>query len=213
MKLLGIIAVVLIFNACGDDEVKKVLPVLGNCDVVTNADGEIDTICPTIPDFEYLNQDSVKITADDMRGKVWVAEFFFATCPTICPVMTTQMKRLNTMTKDISDELQFISFSINPKHDQPSVLKQYIEDHGIKVKNWQFLTGDESATHNLGVEYFMVHAASDEAAPGGFAHSPAFTLVDREGYVRGVYVGTDPKEVDKMEKDIRKLLKHEYEVE
>ena len=94
MKLLGIIAVVLIFNACGDDEVKKVLPVLGNCDVVTNAEGEIDTICPTIPDFEYLNQDSVKITADDMRGKVWVAEFFFATCPTICPVMTTQMKRL-----------------------------------------------------------------------------------------------------------------------
>ena len=85
--------------------------------------------------------------------------------------------------------------------------------HGIEATNWNFLTGNEAETHALGVDYFLVHAASDENSPGGYAHSPAFVLVDQEGYVRGVYIGTDTKEVDKLEKDLRKLLSVEYGVE
>ena len=127
--------------------------------------------------------------------------------------MTTQMKRLNEMTKDLKDEIQFISFTINPEHDKPAVLRNYIKKHGITASNWQFLTVNEAETHELGINYFMVHANADENAAGGYAHSDAFTLVDKEGYVRGVYVGTSTEQVDLMEKDIRKLLKIEYGVE
>lgn len=214
MKIGGwMIAVfVLTLVACNNKK-ERVLPILGKHDITYNENGENDTVFQTIPEFEYLNQDSTMIKSSDMKGKVWVTEFFFCTCPTICPVMTTQMKRLNAMTKDLENEIQYISFTINPEHDTPHVLQKYIKKNGITASNWQFLTGDEDRTHELGVEYFMVHANADESAPGGYAHSPAFTLVDKEGYVRGVYIGTDTEQVNQMEKDIRKLLKHEYGVE
>lgn len=205
MALMVVLAI-----GCVEEKKKKVLPVLGLADV-NYATG--DTVYPTIPDFEYLNQDSVMIKSKDMKGKVWIADFFFTSCPTICPVMTTQMKRLQAMTEDLSDDVQFLSFSINPTNDQPSVLRRYIEHHGITAKNWYFFTGNEKATHELGVNYFMVHANADEDSPGGYAHSPAFTLVDKDGYVRGVYVGTDTDQVNLLEKDLRKLLKYEYDVE
>ena len=213
MRVVVVIAL-LVLVACSAKK-KRVLPMVGNFDIeYKTVDGKevADTIYPTIPAFEYLNQDSALVKSGDMKGKIWVADFFFSTCPTICPVMTTQMKRLNAMTEDLSEHIQFISFSINPDHDQPHVLKRYKEHYGIQAKNWQFFTGDEAETHLLGVTYFMVHANADEEAPGGYAHSPAFTLVDKEGYVRGVYIGTDTEQVDQLEKDIRKLLKYEYDV-
>ncbi|MCJ8289164.1 MAG: SCO family protein [Crocinitomicaceae bacterium] len=214
---IWMIAVALvIFTACGEDKKVRVLPLIGQYDIeYKTVDGvEIeDTIYPTIPSFTYLNQDSTEVTAESMKGKIWVADFFFSTCPTICPTMTTQMKRLQAMTKDLENDLQFISFSINPSYDQPTMLRRYIKHHGITANNWQFLTGDEAETHELGVKSFLVHVASDEEAAGGYAHSPAFTLVDKEGIVRGVYIGTDTKDVDRLEKDLRKLLKYEYGVD
>ena len=114
------------------------------------------------------------------------------------------------MTEDISEHLQFISFSINPKYDGPSQLKKYKANHGIKAKNWVFLTGDEVETHRIGIEEFRIFAGQDDMAEDGYAHSEAFTLVDKEGYVRGVYNIQDPQQVDQMNKDIRKLLEIEY---
>lgn len=221
MKKLGgvwfIVLAILVITSCAEEPKVRVLPRLGQFDIeyktVDGVDIE-DTLYPTIPSFTFLNQDSVKTTSESMKGKIWVADFFFSTCPTICPTMTTQMKRLQAMTADLQDEIQFISFSINPKYDQPSILRRYIKHHGITAKNWQFLTGDEAETHALGVENFLVHVnASDDEADGGYAHSPAFTLVDKEGIVRGVYIGTDTKQVDQLEKDLRKLLKYEYGVD
>jgi protein SCO1/2 len=211
-----IMLTLVVLTSCGEEEKVRVLPLMGQYDVVyKTVDGVdvADTVYPTIPAFSYINQDSTLVTSKSMKGKVWVADFFFSTCPTICPTMTTQMKRLQAMTKDLEDDLQFISFSINPRHDQPSILRRYIKHHGIEANNWQFLTGDEKATHELGVKSFLVHVASDEEAEGGYAHSPAFTLVDKEGIVRGVYIGTDTKDVDRLEKDLRKLLKYEYGVD
>lgn len=146
-----------------------------------------------------------------MKGKVWIADFFFTSCPTICPKMTAQMKRLAILTKDLEKQIQFISFSINPTYDTPYRLRAYRKHFGIKVKNWQFLTGDEEATHDLGVNYFQVFANKDIESAGGYAHSPAFVLVDKEGYVRGVYIGTETKQVDQLQKDVRKLLAYEYD--
>lgn len=212
MVVIGLITI----TSCGEEEKVRVLPLMGQYDVeFKTVDGvEVaDTVYPTIPAFSYINQDSTVVTSESMKGKIWVADFFFSTCPTICPIMTKQMQRLQAMTTDLEDDLQFISFSINPRYDQPTILRKYIEHNGIKAKNWQFLTGDEEKTHELGVNSFLVHVASDEEAPGGYAHSPAFTLVDKEGIVRGVYIGTDTKDVDRLEKDLRKLLKYEYGVD
>lgn len=191
------------------------LPKVGNFDLdykTINGKEVVDTLYPKMVEFEYLNQDSVLVRSKDMVGKVWVSDFFFTSCPTICPTMTKQMKRLNTELSDLSSELQFMSFSINPKMDQPTRLRAYRKKHGITAENWQFFTGDETKTHKLGIDNFQIFAGKDAESAGGYAHSPAFTLVDKEGYVRGVYVGVEPEDVDRMAKDIRLLLKHEYGV-
>jgi protein SCO1/2 len=215
--ILGSSFLCLLFFGCKSDtkDKERVLPKLGNYDVEYSlVDGvEVaDTIYPTIPFFHFLNQDSVRVSSKELKGKLWVADFFFTTCSTICPRMTTQMKRLHAMTDDLSDQVQFISFTINPRFDSPSILKRYREYHGITAQNWEFLTGDEAETHRLGIENFMIAAGQDAEAVDGYAHSEAFTLVDKEGYVRGVYNVSDPKQVDQLAKDIRKLLKYEYNI-
>ena len=203
-----------VFTQCTSASKKKrALPFAGNFDIevsVTDGVESIDTIYPRIPAFKYLNQDSIWVSSKSMKGKVWIANFFFTSCPSICPPMISQMKRLNILTQDVADEVQFMSFSIDPKTDQPHVLKKYIQIQGIKSKNWQFFTGNEAATHALGVDHFMVHSDKDPMAAGGFAHSDGMVLVDKEGYVRGIYRGTFTKEVDQLNTDLRKLLSIEY---
>ena len=208
--------ILVFFYSCNHKSKLRVLPYIGNYDVMYDTvDGvEVaDTVYPKIPFFSFLNQDSLIVTSKSLKGKIWIADFFFTSCPTICPKMTNQMKRLSLKTKDLTSEIQFISFSINPKYDQPTQLKKYRKLYGITSQNWVFLTGNETKTHALGVDYFQVFANKDIASEGGYAHSPAFVLVDKSGYVRGVYVGTETKQVDQLEKDIRKLLKYEYNVE
>jgi protein SCO1/2 len=203
----------IVIASCTEQKKVRVLPIVGNYDVEYDTiDGKevADTIYPKIPNFTYINQDSIKITSSSMKGKVWIADFFFTSCPSICPKMTSQMKRLSILTKDLDKHIQFISFSINPTYDGPSKLREYRKHYGITAKNWEFLTGDEEATHALGVDYFQVFANKDIESAGGYAHSPAFVLVDKEGYVRGVYIGTETKQVDLLQKDVRKLLAYEY---
>ncbi|MBL4863080.1 MAG: SCO family protein [Crocinitomicaceae bacterium] len=194
------------------DKVERVLPIAGERDVEYRmVDGvEVaDTIYHHVPAFKYLNQDSVMISSVDLKEKIWITDFFFTKCPTICPPMTSQMKRLSEMTEDLSEKIQFLSFSIDPKRDTPSRLTAYIKAHDIKAKNWLFFTGEEEATHLLAKEFFNGAERNDEIA-GGFGHTPYFALVDTEGLVRGIYNGTDIDQVDKLEKDLRKLLKYEY---
>ena len=217
MKLFLIPFILLLtLLSCNQSEKKvRVLPYVGNFDIVysmVNGKEVADTVYPKMIAFSYFNQDSLVVKSSDMKGKIWIADFFFTSCPTICPKMTEQMKRLNGMTKDINEHIQYISFSINPKYDTPEQLRKYIQVHKIKAKNWQFFTGNEARTHDLGINNFQIFAGQDASAAGGYAHTGAFALVDKEGYVRGVYLGTDPKEVNKLEIDLRKLLKYEYSV-
>lgn len=201
-------------HSCSEEK-SKPLPYLGNYDIEYKlVDGVevIDTLYPTIPYFYFLNQDSVKVTSKQLKGKVWVADFFFTTCSTICPGMTKQMKELNESTRDLKDHVQFISFTINPRFDQPSILKNYIKHYELNEDNWVFLTGNEEETHRLGIENFLIVADEDIEAADGFAHSEAFTLVDKEGYIRGVYDMSVKGQIKKLEKDLRKLLKEEYDV-
>lgn len=202
-----------IFSCQSTDKKKKVLPFIGNFDVEYKlVDGKevTDTLYPTVPYFYFRNQDSLLKKSTDFKGKVWIADFFFTSCPTICPKMTKNLRLLNNNLKDLASEIQFISFSINPDFDSPSQLKRYKDHYQIKARNWDFLTGNEVETHRLGIENFQIFAGRDDEAEGGFAHSGAFTLVDKEGYVRGVYLGTDIKQVKQLEQDVRLLLKEEY---
>lgn len=195
------------------NEKKRVLPIIGNSDVIyktVNGKTVTDTVYPCIPEFSMLNQDSIKVTSKKWKGKIWIADFFFTSCSTICPGMTAKMKSIQEKIKDLSTDVQFISFSIDPQKDQPSVMRRYIKTYGINDHNWVFLTGDEEETHRLGVEHFFIHAASDSEAVDGYAHAEAFSLVDKEGYVRGVYNVQNPEELNRLEKEVRLLLKEEY---
>jgi protein SCO1/2 len=215
IKGLIILTAGFVFSCGNEVKQERVLPILGQRDVeykVVNGEEKADTLYHTIPEFRYLNQDSVPIKSETMKGKIWISDFFFTHCPTICPPMTSQMKRLNNNLSDLSGEIQFMSFSIDPERDTPSRLREYIRAHEIAAFNWYFFTGNEQATHRLGIESFLVHAGTDDTQPGGFAHGDIFTLVDREGHVRGIYHGTEQEDVDKLEKDTRKLLEHEYGV-
>ena len=219
-KTFSILGFFFILLSCGEQTPPK-LPLLGNPDLVykeVNGKTIVDTVFPVIPNFSFLNEDSIQVTNKDFKNRVWVVEFFFATCPTICPIMNTQLKSLNRETAGLKDHIQFLSFSINPKHDTPSVLKKYKKDHGISSSNWSFLTGNEEETHRLGIEHFLTFAGRDDEAAGGYAHSGSFTLVDKTGHVRGVYAVTNPdltvnkQEYQRLKTDLLNLLTYEYHV-
>lgn len=193
---------------------KRVLPIIGDFDIEYKmVDGKevADTIFPKVPAFSYLNQDSVVISSKDMKGKIWIADFMFTSCPTICPTMTNNMKYLSELTKDLQDKIQFLSFSIDPKRDKPSVFRKYIQERQLDTKNWFFFTGDEEETADLAFNFFHVGVQrSDVEEDDGFEHTDTFVLVDQDGHVRGLYQGTKRDDVERLEKDIRKLIKHEY---
>jgi protein SCO1/2 len=150
------------------------------------------------------------------EGKVWISEFFFATCPSICPIMNTQLKNVEKALGQYKQDIHYLSFTIDPSHDTPSVLKTYKQKLGINNPNWSFLTGNESFTHQLGIEHFLIFAGREEDALGGYAHSGAFTLIDKKGYVRGVYEVVQPdlsvnkKEFKRLIKDVKTLFTYEY---
>ena len=135
------------------------LPKLGNFDVVyhtKNGKVSTDTIYPKIPVFHYLNEDSVSVSNKDFNNKVWIVEFFFAKCPTICPIMINQLKKLVNETEKLKDHIQLISFTIDPKTDGPTQLKEYKIRNKITAENWVFLSGNEAQTHTLGNYQFSV---------------------------------------------------------
>ncbi|MCG8577875.1 MAG: SCO family protein [Flavobacteriales bacterium] len=191
---------------------KPSLPYIGLHDVdYIMKDGERvpDTIYHTVPPYVLLAHDSSEFSNLNVEGKIHVANFFFTSCPAICPAMIEQMKRLQAATEDI-EELTFLSHTIDPIRDTIPRLQNYIAERNLDTHNWFFLYGDKETVYTLGEDGYMINAMEDEYAEGGFLHSEHFVLVDRSGHIRGLYTGTDPVEVDQLEKDIRFLLKEEY---
>ena len=139
-----------------------------------------------VPDFAFINQDSLPITNHDFKGKVYIAEFFFASCPTICPKMTKNLVYLQDQLKDEKD-FGIASFTITPDRDTPKVLKKYAEHYGVKNPDWHFLTGDREKVYELANKGFNLYAADNPNAPGGFEHSGYFALIDKNGFIRSRY--------------------------
>jgi protein SCO1/2 len=189
----------------------QVLPYYGERDVVfKNGSATGDTIYHQVPGFYLFDQDSIPRTEEDFAGKIIVADFFFTTCPTICPIMTKQMTRLQWLLDDPAyQDVHFLSHTVNPKHDTPAVLKAYAYEQGADLKRWTFLTGEQESIFELGFEGYLLSTMEDEAAPGGFLHSSMFVLVDRNRHIRGFFDGTSTNEVDDLVIDIKMLLKEE----
>lgn len=170
-----------------------------------------DTLYHHIPDFELINQDSLPVTQKDIEGKIFIADFFFTSCTTICPQMTNQLKRVSKAIEELND-VYIVSHTVDPIIDSVATLKAYAKDNGINTKKWWFLTGDESFIHEHGGQGYLLNVVRDSTAQGGFLHSSIFVLVDKAKHIRGLYDGTVTKEVDKLIEDIKTLNK-EYESE
>ncbi|MEH6682462.1 MAG: SCO family protein [Sediminicola sp.] len=136
-----------------------------------------------VPPFAFIDQDSLLITDKDYRGKVYVVEFFFTTCPSICPIMNKNLVEIQDHFNQF-DNFGVASFTINPQNDTPSVLKEYAEKYGITNMDWHLLTGDPEKIYDLANNGFNIFAAQRPNAPGGFEHSGMFALVDKQGYIR-----------------------------
>lgn len=179
-----------------------------------------------VPEFAFFDQDSVLVTNADYSGKVYIVEFFFTTCPTICPIMTENLVAIEKLFQE-EENFGVASFTINPRYDTPSVLKKYTEKYGITNPNWHLLTGDRDSIYQLAQEGFYIFAHEEQDAPGGFEHSGMFALVDKNGYIRSredqfgnpiiYYRGTiteqqgvndegESQQITILKEDIKKLL-------
>ncbi len=197
-----------ILNSCASKPDK--LPVLGNKQPVTKiVDGKqvTDTTYATIPDFKFVNQYGDTITAKNLNGKIYVADFFFTTCPSICPVMHRNMLNVYKEFKD-DDNFRILSHTIDPKYDTVPVLKRYADKMGISGNSWWLLHGNKGDTYGISKSYLQ--SVQEKNPAGQFIHDGFFILIDKQKRIRGTYEGTDPKEVDKLIADI-KILKAEPE--
>ncbi len=160
----------------------------------------------TVSDFQMLNQNNQRITLADYENKIFIVDFFFTTCPTICPMMTDHMFKLQNQFLD-DQQVKFLSFSVTPEIDSVEQLKRYSIEKGVVDDKWNLVTGHRKEIFELARRSFLVVKATEN--PLEMVHTENFVLVDPEKRIRGFYDGTDAKDIRRLEKDI-KVLKKEY---
>ncbi|MFI5453301.1 SCO family protein [Pedobacter sp. UC225_61] len=208
-SILAVLFLTISFTACTNE---KKLPIYGQREakIIKDKDGteRVDTIYQTIPAFKFLNQDSTYITQDMFKGKIYVADFFFTSCTTICPTMHRNLKTVYEQYKGNPDIL-FLSHTIDFKYDKPSVLKKYAQKLGVDVPQWQFVYGGKDEIYNLAEKSYLTVVKEDSTATDGYIHQGWLVLIDKEKRMRGAYDGTKTEEVEKLKKDIVTLLAEE----
>lgn len=200
---IGISFIILIF---GIWVVPKIVKTLSKPDLITVG---------TVPAFSFTDQNGETITNKDYEGKVYVVEFFFTTCPDICPIMTENMKKIQNKFLG-NPNLAIASFTIDPTHDTPEVLKEYAKKKGISKPQWHLLTGEKEEIFKLANEGFNLYVGDAPEVDGGFEHSGFFALIDQDGNIRSrkdendnpivYYDGLDDKGIQMLNEDIKKLL-------
>lgn len=165
---------------------------------------EVDGI-HRIPDFSFVNQEGDTITQKDYEGKIYVADFFFATCPDICIIMTSELLRVQEKFKDNPD-IKILAHTVNPEDDTPEVLKEYSKSYGADLSMWDFVTGDKDAIYEQARCGYFVVAKPEEKSEDDFIHSDKLILVDKDKRIRGFYSGTDREDVDRLITEISLLL-------
>lgn len=183
--------------------------------IVDRASGKDLEVIGPAPTFSLTDQHGKTITNEDFEGKVYVVEFFFTTCPSICPIMTENMIKIQNEFLG-NPRVGIASFTIDPTHDTPEVLKEYAREKGITKLQWHLLTGDKEEIFKLSYEGFNLYVGAGGEEDGGFEHSGFFALVDQEGNIRSrkdeqgnpiiYYDGLDDKNIQMLKEDIKNLL-------
>ncbi|MCR9016371.1 SCO family protein [Aquiflexum gelatinilyticum] len=158
-----------------------------------------------IPGFTLLDQNGQSRGSKEMAEKITIVDFFFTSCPSICPVMSTELERVDDAFRN-DDQIRIYSISIDPEYDTPEVLAEYAQTHMATAGKWFFLTGDKSLIYNLARCGFILPTIDGEGQPEEFVHSDKFVLVDGQGRIRGYYSGTNREDVDKLILETKILL-------
>jgi protein SCO1/2 len=207
--ILSLIIILIFYNIL---KVDKPLPIYQPTDVSSELVDStlLDTRkYHTIADFILINQNGETITQDDYKDKIYVADFFFTTCQTICPIMTDHMGKIQ---KEIlnDDEVMLLSHSVTPEIDSVEQLKRYSIEKGIVDKKWNLVTGDKKQIYDLARKSYMAVKTMGHANPYDMIHTENFMLIDKKRHIRGYYDGTKPEDIDRLLNDI-KILKKEYQ--
>lgn len=214
-----VIIILIVFAGIGtayfmtvEQQSKKTLPVIQPKDVkkeMVDPDVFDQGIGHRIGQFSFKNQFNEDVSTNDMKGKVFVAEYFFTTCGTICPKMTEQMTRVQAAYRG-NDNLKILSFTVNPDYDTVEIMNAYAQKYDAEADQWHFLTGDKNELYSVARKYFFVLKPAEAAnlgdAGSDFIHTNNFVLVDQKLRIRGYYDGTNPDEVDVLIEDIDLLL-------
>lgn len=196
MRILLLLIIAAMIGCTSEKE--QALPYIGNHPNAEAGDYH------KIPPFRFINQDSALVTNETFKGKVYVADFFFTSCPTICPIVTQQKLRIYEKFRD-DDRVLLLSHSIDTKYDTVATLKRFADNLEISADKWHLVTGDKEEIFGMDEAYMSV-AIEDKTLPGGFDHSGNLILVDQDGHVRAYCNGTKPEEVTEFMKNIEKLL-------
>ncbi|MDI1355232.1 MAG: SCO family protein [bacterium] len=200
LSLIATLPILFLLESCASSP-KQLLPIYGEKKVEKG-----DTVYHTISNFSLTNQYGEMVNGKSMANKICVANFFFATCQSICPAMSTNLVEVQKeFEKDTT--VLIISHSVNPLHDTVEVLMNYANTYGAVKNKWHFLTGEKKQIYDLAKYSYLVNAIEDDGTPEGFLHSELLLLVDGKGRIRGLYDGTDIAEVKKLIDAIHLLKK------
>jgi len=179
----------------------KVLPYFG--ERVAGKNG--DTLYHTVKGFSFLDQGGHTVTDRDLAGKIYVADYFFANCKTICPKMSNQLERVQARFKN-EPSFMILSHTVDPERDTVAAMARYASMHGADPKKWLFLTGDKKQLYDLARHSYLAVATVGDGGPQDFVHTDQFALVDKEKHLRGFYDGTDSLEINRLMMDVEQLL-------
>lgn len=194
----------LLFFSCGSG--KQELPILSH---QVEKDGEL--VYKTIPAFSFINQDSQVVSSETFEEKAYVVDFFFTSCPTICPKLAQQMLKIHDHFK-AEPNLALLSHTIDPKRDTVAKLAHYANNLGVKSDRWHFVTGEKADLYDIADDYFNI-VIENADVPEGIDHSGRLVLVDQQKHIRAFCNGTDPAEVDQFIVKIEQLLAEEKKVD
>lgn len=204
-----LIVVILVIVSCTPgtrENSMESLPKLGRFEINEDTNSKSDTLYHKVSDFKFISQLGDTVSLKSFEDDIFVADFFFTTCPDICPKMTAQMNRVYDEFES-DDEIRFLSHTIDPKHDSAEVLFDYAERLEVDHNKWVMVTGDKSKIYKQGQVSYMASISDDPEM--GLTHSGRFFLVDKERHIRGAYDGTNEIEVNDLIRDIKRL-KNEY---
>lgn len=186
----------------------RYLPIFGEKSYESKG-GKTDTVFHTIQAFSFTNQDGNTVTEKDFENCIYVTDFFFTTCHSICPIMSTQMERVAEAYKT-NEQVKFLSHTVDPEIDTVEQLKAYALKHNATSKQWMFVTGEKKQLYDIARTGYLLDAREGDGGPDDFIHTQNFALIDKEKRIRGYYDGTDSLEINQLIKDIDLLLK-EYD--